>query len=185
MIKELTDCLPSLSFHRLFDRKPNIMHNTRKRLCLTGAQFIFPHLGHDKAVTIEESATLNVEFSIRSQCNSSLSLLSTINVERPSKKQQGSENTERVCQFAHVNGSCVGGTSECQCPANSSGLYTLVQTADRSYNGTWTWSSDPPLVQQTDLDVIVRCKYLSFFVAFVCLVLVCFRMCKRLFLFCF
>ena len=65
--------------------------------------------------------------------------------------------------------------SECQCPANSTGLYTLVKTADRSYNGTWTWSSNPPLVQQTGLDVIVRCKYLSFFV---CLVLVCFRMCK-------
>ena len=147
-------------------------------MCLTGAQFIFPRLGHNKTVTTEEDATLNVEFRIRSQCNSSLNLLSTIDVRRPSKKQQGSENTERVCQFVHVNGSCEGGTSECQCPANSTGPYTLVQTADRSYNGTWTWSSDPPLVQQTGLDVIVRCKYLSFFVLFVCLVLVCFRMCK-------
>ena len=147
MIKELTDCHPTLSHHRLFDRKPNITHNRRKQLCLTGAQFIFPHLGHDKTVTTEEDATLNVEFSIRSQCNSSLNLLSTIDVKGPSKKQQGSENTERVCQFVHVNGSCEGGTSECQCPANSAGLYTLVQTADRSYNGTWTWSSDPPLNQ--------------------------------------
>ena len=119
-----------------------------------------------------------MEFSIRSQCNSSLSLLSTIDVAGPSKEHQGSENKERVCQFVHVNGSCVGGTSECQCPANSTGLYTLVKTADRSYNGTWTWSSDPPLVQQAGLDVIVRDKYLSFFVLLVCLVLVCFRMCK-------
>ena len=91
MIKELTDCHPTLSHHRLFDRKPNITHNRRKQLCLTGAQFIFPHLGHNKTVTTEEDATLNVEFRIRSQCNSSLNLLSTIDVKGPSKKQQGSE----------------------------------------------------------------------------------------------
>ena len=155
MIKELTDCLPSLSFHRLFDRKPNIMHNTRKRLCLTGAQFIFPHLGHDKAVTIEENAMLNVEFSIRSQCKSSLSLLSTINVERPSATAP-----HRVCQFVHVNGFCVLGTSECFCPGTSTGLYTLVKSVARSHSGTWTFSSNPPLVQPTGLDVIIKCKCL-------------------------
>ena len=139
----------------------------------TGAQFIFPHLGHNKTVTIEESATLNVEFSIRSQCKSSLSLLSTINVERPSATAP-----HRVCQFVHVNGFCVLGTSECFCPGTSTGLYTLVKSVNRSHNGTWTFSSDPPLSSSNasvfDLGVNVLLLLLCVFWVFSCLfVFVC------------
>ena len=124
----------------------------------TGASFTFPRLGLNKKVTVEENTTLNVQFNISNHCESTHVLLDFITIERPSKDQHGYETTRRICQFVHVNGSCSHGTSQCLCPADSTGLYTLVKTVDRSYNGTWTWSA-LPLVQKTHLDVIISCKY--------------------------
>ena len=124
----------------------------------TGAQFQFPHLGQNKKVTVEEYSTLNVEFNISSHCMSMQSLVNTITIERPSKDQHGYGTKQRFCQLVHVYGSCLNRTSGCLCPADSTELYTLVKTVDRSYNGTWTWSA-LPLVQKTHLDVIISCKY--------------------------
>ena len=135
----------------------------------TGAEFTFPRLVHNKTVTVEENTILKVEFNISSRCKSTQSLLNTITIGRPSKDQHGYDTTERVCQFMHVNGSCVGGTSECSCPTDSTKLYTLTKTIDRSYNGTWTWSADSPFVQEKDFDVIINCKYFRPF----CCVCVC------------
>ena len=127
----------------------------------TGAKFTFPHLVHNEAVTVEENTPLKLEFNISSCCKSTQSLLTTITIQRPTKDRDGYGTKQRFCQYVHVNGSCVGGTSECLCPANSTELYTLVKTVDRSYNGTWTWSADVPSVQQTGLDVFIKCKYFT------------------------
>ena len=137
----------------------------------TGANFTFPHLVHNKAVTVEENTPLKLEFNISSCCKSTQSLLTTITIRIPSKDRDGYGTNQRFCQFLHVNGSCVGGTSECLCPTDSTELYTLIKTVDRSYNGTWTWSADSSLVQQRDLDVIINCKHFTplWGVSFLCL----------------
>ena len=134
----------------------------------TGAKFTFPHLEHNKTVTVKENATLKVEFNISSHCNSTQNLTNIIAIERSSNDQHKYEQTQRFCHFVHVNGSCVRGTSECSCPTNSTELYTLTKTVDRSYNGTWTWSADSSLVQQTHLDVIINCKYFRPFLVSFC-----------------